>query len=228
LPFFGGLIPVADLGTRNRRRKPWLWVTATIALLIAVFAIGLWRIASAPPVVPVRAAAIRSAPPPKSAEQVLAPLNGASGVARQGGIFESFAVDYTLKKGYPPKGVIEEISSRLQALNWRPLDHDWLHPKAKSSNIGVWCAITDVTDAKAPLQLLWWQAQWENDAGDLVCYTFSYSYPAGAPAAQQTLSVEASWYPAAGRTEKQRTFERMHSTSWHQKLREWLRQWLRL
>jgi hypothetical protein len=82
---------------KNRPRKLWLWATTTVVVLFAVFAMAWWTIASAPRIEPVNTSAVRSAPPPKSAEEALAPLNGASNVVRQGGAFESFWVDYTLK-----------------------------------------------------------------------------------------------------------------------------------
>jgi hypothetical protein len=217
-----------DFDTRkNRPRKLWLWATATFAVvLFAVFAIALWAIASAPRVEPVRTVAIRSAPPPKSAEEALASINGASNVVRQGGAFESFSVDYSLQKGYPAKDVIEQISSRLKTRGWHPLEQDWLHPGVNSSHVTGWSAWNDVTVQSAPLQVLDWQAQWQNDAGDLVSYGFHYCYPLGAPPAQQTLEVNVSWYPAAGKAEMQRSFETMRSAAWKHRLTAWLPRWL--
>jgi hypothetical protein len=224
------LVMAVDTDPRkNRPRKLWLWATATFAVvLIAMFAIAFWAIASAPRLAPVRAVPVRSAPPPKSAEEALAPINGASNVVRQGGAFESFGVDYTLQKGYPPKGVIEQISSRLEAHGWRPLKQDWLNPGMNSSHVTGWSAWNDVTDESAPLQVLNWHAQWQNDAGDLIAYRFNYSYPLGASPAQQTLDVDASWYPAAGRAEMQRSLETTRSAGWRHRLTAWLHKWLRL
>ena len=213
----------------NRRRKLWLWATAIFAVvLIAAFAIALRAIASAPRVEPVRAVAIRSAPPPKSAEEALAPINGASNVVRRGGLFESFWVSYTLQKGYPAKDVIEQISSRLKTRGWHPLRENWLHPGVPSSHETGWSAWNDVTNESAPRQVLDWQAQWQNDAGDLISYGFHYCYPLSAPPAQQTLEVNASWYPADGRAEMQRSFKTTRSVAWTHRLKAWLTKWLGL
>jgi hypothetical protein len=213
---------------KNRPRRLWLWATTTFAVLFAVFTIALWTIASAPRLAPVRAVPIRSAPPPKSVEEVLAPVNGAANVVRQSGAFDSFGVDYTLQKGYPPTGVIEQISSRLEAHGWRSLKQDWLNPGMNSSQVTGWSGWNDVTNESAPLQVLTWHAQWQNDAGDLIAYHFNYSYPLGAPPAQQTLDVDARWYPSAGRAEMQRPLETTRSAGWKHRLTAWLHKWLRL
>jgi hypothetical protein len=215
-----------DLRERRPRRR-WLWAAAAFLALFVVFAIA-WTIKRPPRVAAVRSVAIRPAPPPKSVEELLAPLPEASSIVRERGAFDSLLVGYELQKAYPANDVIEQMSSQLKTRGWHPLEQDWLSPGLKLSQVTGWRAISYVTNAGAPRQQLRWQTQWQNDAGDLVDYNLTYASPRGAPPAQQTLSVLAIWYPAARRAEMRRSIETMRWEAWRHRLTAWLPKWLGL
>jgi hypothetical protein len=215
----------SDTDSNDKARSwPVRWVAAAVLTLSAACAVGLWALQSARAVKHLPPA-IRLTPPPKSVEDALAPVSGATGVIREGGAYESFFVSYTVKRAYPAKDVIDEIGSRLNKLGWRPLKDDWLNPGSPTSHVRGWSEYFDSTRGP-PLHVDTWNAEWENDAGEIVLYSFDYSYPTSGTLVRDTLAVNAGWYPASGRAEMQhfaRSARSKGSKSWWRKWADWLR-----
>jgi hypothetical protein len=219
----------------KNRLGGWAAAVAKLLLLPALCASGLWAthkwaikpdpnlITWAEPSPPK----IRLTPPPKSAEVALAPIQGAAGVSRAGGAYESFHVTYSLASDYPAANVINEISSRLATLGWRPLKEDWLNPGTPSSHVRGWREMTVDREGSGRVHLDNWLAQWENDAGDIVIYDFRFSYPIGGGADRRTMAVKGSWCPAAGRADMQEDARAIRVQEWNRRWGAWIPNWLR-
>ena len=130
-------------------------------------------------------------------EDALIVLDGALNVSRGPGAFGSRGVSYTLAEPHPAASVIDEISVRLAATGWKPLDEDWLNPGMPSSHLTGWGDFVDAT-VKPIRQVHQWMAQWKDGSGNIVTYTFLYSYPENGKPDLSSLSVNGAWYPAAG------------------------------
>jgi hypothetical protein len=126
----------------------------------------------------------------------LNPLKGAEKVRYDKGAYDSLHVAYGLKEKYPAKDVLGQISGRLKKLGWEPLKEDWLNPGTPSSHVSGWGEYVDGT-VEPERQEHHWLAQWKNRAGDVVVYSFTYSYPRQGKPDLQSLWVNGSWYPAS-------------------------------
>jgi hypothetical protein len=126
----------------------------------------------------------------------LIPLKGAATVRFDKGAYDSLAVAYGLNEKYPARDVLSQIAGRLKKLGWEPLKEDWLNPGLPSSHVRGWAEYVDGT-VKPERQVHAWQAEWKNGAGDVVAYSFQYSYPRNGKADLQSLWVNGSWYAAS-------------------------------
>jgi hypothetical protein len=199
----------------------WAMVAGVLLVFSAACVFGLWWIGTARPIRPATLS-VRLTPPPKTAEDALTPISGAAGLVRAGGAYESFWVTYTVKRKYPAIDVIDEISSRLKKLGWRPLKDDWLNPGSPTSHVTGWTEFVDATPASAPQHVDQWRAQWENDDGEIVLYNFSYYSPTAGKPVRDPLGVTAGWYPATGRAEMQRFARTVRSKGWWRRWTDWL------
>ena len=126
----------------------------------------------------------------------LIPLKGAENVRYDKGAYRSLHVGYGFIEKYPARDVLSQIAGRLKKLGWEPLKEDWLNPGVPSSHVRGWTEYVDGT-VKPERQVHAWKAQWKNRAGDVVAYSFRYSYPQDGKADLQSLWVNGSWYPAS-------------------------------
>jgi hypothetical protein len=211
---------------KNLKSRLTVWVLIGVALVSLICILGFWPTKAAKPI-RTRWASVRQTPPPKSAEDALAPIQGATSLSRDGGAFESYWLSYVLKKKYPAADVTQEISTRLKKLGWRPLQEDWLNPGRRLPLVPQWFEFTEELPGTVPQHVDQWTAQWENDAGELIDYTFRYSYPKAGTPDRQTLSVFAGWYPADGKAEMQRFVPEARASDWKRWLPRWLPRWLR-
>src|SRR3972149_12135583 len=142
--------------------------------LIAFIAIQkLWvRPTPAVPVEPYPEASVEEIEQVK----VLIVLDGAWNIRRDHGFEGSLGISYVLSQEYPATRAIEQISAKLKSLGWQPLQEDWLNPGSPSSLVTGWGKHLD-HQTNQLLQVHQWSAQWENEAGDIVDYTFLYVYP---------------------------------------------------
>jgi hypothetical protein len=210
-------------------RIRWLGTWALIAVVLVSIVLGLGFFATLthrPMTIRADPASVRQTPPPKSVEDALAPIQGATGISREGGAFESFWLAYVLKKKYPASDVTQQISTRLKKLGWRLLQVDWLNPGQRLPQVPEWFEFTEEIPGTTPLHVDQWTAQWENDAGDLIDYTFRYSYPKAGTPDRRTLSVSAGWYPAGGKRQMQQLVQEARASEWKRSLPAWLRRWL--
>jgi hypothetical protein len=147
-----------------------------------------------------------SAEPDEAANAALIVLDGATQVRRDPGVYGSFHVAYGLKENHPASEAIQQITSRLTSLGWKPLKTDWSNPELESSHIRGW---TDFRDATVtPVRHVHqWMAQWKDESGCIVDYGLTYSYPESGPQDLQSLWVNAGWYPAEGVKAMEATME---------------------
>lgn len=134
--------------------------------------------------------------PDETTKAALIVLDGATQVRRDPGAYGSFGVAYALTEKHPASNAIQQISSRLKSVGWKPLKDDWLNPGLPSSHVRGWTDFIDGT--KVPMvQVHQWGAQWQDKSGNIVDYTLRYSYPESGTPDLQSLWIDASWFPAA-------------------------------
>ncbi len=129
----------------------------------------------------------------------LIPLKGAEKVRYDKGAYDSLHVAYGLNEKYPAGDVLKQIDSRLKKLGWEPLKEDWLNPGLPSSHVSGWAEYVDGT-MNPERQVHQWLADWKNRAGDVIVYSFTYTYPRRGKPDLQNLWVNGSWYPASSVT----------------------------
>ncbi len=140
---------------------------------------------------------IRTTEPDEATIAALIVLDSATRVSRYSGVNQSFGVAYAINVQQPASDVIQQISSRLETLGYRPLENDWLNPGLPSSHICGWTQFLDGT--RTPMhQIHRWGAQWQDNPGNIVDYTLDYSYPESGTKDLQSLWIDAAWYSAAG------------------------------
>jgi hypothetical protein len=99
---------------------------------------------------------------------------------------------YQVKIEYPADSIIACISKQLSENGWQPLKEDFWNPGLPSSHVRGWTQFTDATvHPEATVDA--WASQWQNQAGDIVWYSFRYVYP---PGDRHTLDINAGFVPA--------------------------------
>lgn len=176
-------------------------VGVALLLVVTLAIVALYRIAVRPstgttPVLPI-ADSTSSTEPGEAANEALIVPDGAAQLHSEPGAYGSHHVAYALTEQYPASNAIRQISSRLEALGWTPLQEDWLNPGLPSSHTSGWTGFLDGTTT--PMHhVRQWSAQWQDAPGNIVDYTLSYSYPESGTPDLQTLWINESWYPEAG------------------------------
>lgn len=82
-------------------------------------------------------------------------------------------VSYQVSMAYPASRALVEISERLKARGWKPLEEDYLNPGLPSSHVRGWGSFIDGTKPSNPL-IYQWLADWKNNHGDIVRYGLRY------------------------------------------------------
>jgi len=189
-----------DEHTGRTHHSATVLATVITAVLIFVMLIALvcW-FAFGPttaPSIPQVSETIPSTEPDQATSGALIVLNGATQVRRDPGAYSSYHIAYALNEKHPAPNAIQQISSRLKALGWTPLQGDWLNPGLPSSHVRGWTDFIDGTTT--PMNHVHqWGAQWKDKNGNIVDYTLRYSYPESGTPNLQALWVNGSWYPAA-------------------------------
>jgi hypothetical protein len=184
------------------RQKPSATLAVVIVAVIlcgvaAIAAVWIARPYSGEPASPSIADTVPTTEPSENTQAALIVLGGATMVRRDPGAYGSYHVAYGLTAPHPATNVIQQISSRLNALGWKPLNDDWLNAQLPSSHVRGWTEFGDRTTS--PVQRVHlWKAQWQDQAGNIVDYSFRYSYPMSGAPNLNSLWVNASWYPASG------------------------------
>jgi hypothetical protein len=99
---------------------------------------------------------------------------------------------YRVKVEYPADSIIACISKKLSENGWQPLQEDFWNSGLPSSHVRGWTQFTDAT-AHPEATVDAWASQWQNQAGDIVWYSFRYVYP---PGDRHTLTINAGFVPA--------------------------------
>jgi hypothetical protein len=87
-------------------------------------------------------------------------------------------ISYRLETPYPARNVINLVASRLASSGWKPLRNNWFNRDDASEFLRGWVQYTAVNKPGGRERFLcrWW-AQWTNEKGDLVDYSFQYLSP---------------------------------------------------
>jgi hypothetical protein len=104
------------------------------------------------------------------------------------------AITYDLAEPYPAEAVTRELTNRLAAQGWRPLDADVLNPSVRTQ-VREWGSFDDLTRANGPKHVHQWSGDWEKTDGTVVRYLLRYeskSPAAGAPTPETPLSVSGA------------------------------------
>ncbi len=171
-----------------------LVLMAIFALAIAWFSVGQLVVKR-----PFRdvSETIPTTPPDESVSQALIVLDGAVRVSRSGGAYWSHHISYELTAEYPAAEVIEEISTRLEALGWKPLEDCWMNPGLPSSHVRGWGEFSQ-TIGNTRAWVHQWSGGWTDESGNIVDYSFRYTHPFGdAHDDLESLWINGSWHPAA-------------------------------
>ena len=85
-------------------------------------------------------------------------------------------VRYKVLANYPALEIIEQIDSKLRNTGWKILEKDFMNPDIPTSHIRGWKSYIDGT--KNPeREVHVWSSDWKNQKGDVLSYSFKYSYP---------------------------------------------------
>jgi len=107
----------------------------------------------------------------------------------------SLQLTYKIEEDYPANKTIEAISNKLRQDKWNALKEDYLNPGLPSSRVRSWDSYEDVN--KNPHQTVnVWVADWGNQAGDIVRYSFWYRYKINERQDLKNLMVYAIFIPA--------------------------------
>lgn len=104
------------------------------------------------------------------------------------------AVTYDLAEPYPAEAVTRELTNRLSAQGWRPLDADALNPSVKTQ-VREWGSFDDLTRSNGQKHVHQWSGDWQRTDGTVVRYVLRYeskSPAAGAPPPETPLSVSGA------------------------------------
>jgi len=134
--------------------------------------------------------------PDEATSKALIVFDGATQLRRDPGVYGSFHVAYALTEKHPASNAIQQISSRLKALGWTPIQGNWLNPGQPSSHVSGWIDYVDGTTT--PMRHVYrWDAQWRDKSGNIVDYGLTYSYLESGTPDLQSLWINGSWFPAA-------------------------------
>ena len=85
-------------------------------------------------------------------------------------------VRYKVFANYPASEIIKQIDSKLENTGWKFLEKDFMNPDIPTSHIRGWSSYIDGT--KNPeREVHVWSSDWKNQKGDVLSYSFKYSYP---------------------------------------------------
>lgn len=85
-------------------------------------------------------------------------------------------LEYKVTTDYPATSILTDISAKLKAKGWKPLDYLYLYPGYKSSHLEGWTMFQD--PPKNPERMIYeWSADWQDKDGNIVTYTFRYTDP---------------------------------------------------
>jgi len=80
---------------------------------------------------------------------------------------------YQMRASYPAQNVLHAIITRLNALGWKPLRHDFLNPGLLSSYVRGWLYYEDhATQPYTSVRV--WQADWQDAEQEVVTYRLEY------------------------------------------------------
>src|SRR6266542_1288052 len=94
-------------------------------------------------------------------------------------------ITYKLAEPYPGERTITEIRRRLTQLGWRPRERDLLNSTLSYDITARWRRV-QVENG----DLIGWSEQWENNAGDVVIYGFSYAVPVSGAEPEPSVPME--------------------------------------
>jgi hypothetical protein len=105
---------------------------------------------------------------------------------------------YKLEVEYPARPVIRTISAQLAARGWQPTRNSWFNRDEPSEYVRGWVQSTVVAKPGGKERFLarWW-AQWQNNRGEVLDYSFMYLSSTDRFTNHSRLEVQATRMSAA-------------------------------
>jgi len=105
-------------------------------------------------------------------------------------------VSYIVEEKYPAKHLLREVTAKLSAQGWKPLDYDPLNPTNKSINMHHWTSFLDATQGPDDIKVDQWMGWFDNSNGSRLLlglrYLNRFSGGAGAKTVRVFLSHKSS------------------------------------
>lgn len=98
------------------------------------------------------------------------------------------SVAYQLAEAYPADRVIQQVRAELRRMEWRPRPTDFLN----GSPFSVTARWRDLEVDRRVVTV--WSEQWQNRAGDVVWYSYTYDRPIGIEPPPSLLQVEVVYF----------------------------------
>jgi hypothetical protein len=86
------------------------------------------------------------------------------------------SVRYKLFVNYPASEIINQIDFKLKNTGWKFLEKDFLNPDIPTSHVRGWGSYINGTE-NPEREVHAWSSNWKNQNGDVISYSFKYSYP---------------------------------------------------
>jgi hypothetical protein len=105
---------------------------------------------------------------------------------------------YELEVEYPARPVIRAIAAQLASRGWQPTRNSWFNRDQASEYVRGWVQSTVVAKPGGKERFLarWW-AQWQNNRGEVLDYSFMYLSPTDRFTNHNRLEVQAVRMSAA-------------------------------
>lgn len=82
---------------------------------------------------------------------------------------------YSVKEKFPALDFVANLYCDLKSRGWIPMEENFLNPGMTTSHVSGWGGYED-RYAKPPKKVQTWQAQWESERGDVVCYSLKFLF----------------------------------------------------
>ncbi|HSE39673.1 MAG TPA: hypothetical protein VLH08_02825 [Acidobacteriota bacterium] len=83
---------------------------------------------------------------------------------------------YKVEAPFPAQTTIKEITSKLEAEGWVPMQQEYLHPENVTSIVSGWTFYED--PPKRPSNIIYeYLANWKDKADNIITYQFQYRDP---------------------------------------------------
>ena len=126
-------------------------------------------------------------------------VNGATDVRTSDEGNGRYGLMYQVEAAFPAKAITDQIRAALAPSRWQPLSDDWLNPGHPGGYSRGWTSFGDAT--KSPQEFVHvWNAQWRDEAGDIIDYSIRYRSPLPARSLSLDTPANSTLYVLVGYT----------------------------